>query len=739
MESSPVAYASQIDVNVIWVIIAAALVMLMQAGFTALESGCTRAKNTINVAIKNLIDFIVSVFVFWLIGYCLMFGESNGGWMGSFNVALSDSPKPMDYASFVFQATFAGTATTIVSGAVAERIRFIAYVIVCLFVTAIIYPVSGHWIWGSGGWLAELHMVDFAGSTVVHSLGAWVGLAGAIMLGPRLGRFNPDNSANKISGHSLVLAVIGVLVLWFGWFGFNGGSTLEASGAVAKIVANTMLAAATGGVSCFFLSMFLTKGEIQIEKLLNGVIGGLVAITAGCAVVEPTGAVMIGFLAGLLVYFSEWLVLHILRVDDPVNVVAAHGVAGAWGTLALAFFAPVENLPLKDVWAQAGVQLQGIVAVFIWGFGGGLVIFGLLRQLNFLRVSPDGERQGLNIFEHGASSGLLDTMESMRNIATAHRGGDGNLMRRVEIETGTEAGELAEMFNAVMDVFETTISNVKNNVSNLSDSANSMMNASDKNRKGSHQLLERTQNISTSMNELATSISDIAQNAVSASSLADGAIKVVDNGIAIVNDATQAIEGLADEVAEAATVIGALNETSDEVTDIINTIEEISAQTNLLALNAAIEAARAGEAGRGFAVVADEVRNLSHKTQQSTQHIQNMMQRLKSESERAVAVMNKGSLSARKSVEIESQANAALSEIAQAVRRIVDMSTEIAFTVEQQNRAVEEINRDTVDVSRVSQDTLAEAENTHAIGNDLNKIAENLNSLVDSFKVKRAA
>ena len=246
-----------------------------------------------------------------------MFGDSvAGGFIGFNGFALSGLSTPMDYAGFVFQATFAGTAATIISGAVAERMRFSSYVFVSVIVIAFIYPISGHWIWSGDGWLAQKQMVDFAGSTVVHSLGAWVGLAGAIVLGPRIGRFDENGNPNKIHGHSLVFAVMGVLVLFFGWFGFNGGSTLTGDGSVAIIVANTLLAASAGGISCFLVSMVTSRGEVQIEKLLNGIVGGLVAVTAGCAVLEPIGAVWLGLSAGVIVYYAEEIVLRVFKVDD---------------------------------------------------------------------------------------------------------------------------------------------------------------------------------------------------------------------------------------------------------------------------------------------------------------------------------------------------------------------------------------------------------------------------------------
>ncbi|MDR9500081.1 MAG: ammonium transporter [Hydrogenovibrio sp.] len=430
----------QETLDILWILISAALVLFMQAGFTALESGKTRAKNTINVALKNIMDFVVAIMSFWLIGWGLMFGSDAAGLFGTSQFMLSGLDQPMDYAMFVFQAVFAATAATIISGGVSERMKFNAYAVMSLVVVALIYPVSGHWIWGSGGWLSEMGMVDFAGSTVVHSLGAWIALAGILLLGPRIGRFNEDGSSNPLRGHNLVLAVVGVMVIWFGWFGFNGGSTLEASTDVAGIILNTTLSAASASVAALALSWIL-HGQVVVEKLLTGVIGGLVGITASAHLLEPVSAVWLGLGSGALVYLAEGLMLK-WRLDDPVNVVASHGVAGAWGTLALAFFAPVDALPAESALAQFWIQLIGVVAIFGWGLTTGLILFGLLKWTGHLRVPPEGEKIGLNVHEHGASSSMQELMESMMTIART-----GRFDQKVAVEAGSDEALLAEAFN----------------------------------------------------------------------------------------------------------------------------------------------------------------------------------------------------------------------------------------------------------------------------------------------------
>ncbi|MFV2054835.1 MAG: ammonium transporter [Thiohalomonadales bacterium] len=725
----------QFNLNIIWIMVAAALVMFMQAGFTALESGLTQAKNTINVAAKNMTDFIASVLVFWLMGYALMFGDSIGGWFGSSGFALSSLSEPMDYASFVFQATFAGTAATIVSGAVAERIRFVAYVIASVVITAVIYPVSGHWIWGSGGWLAELSMVDFAGSTVVHSLGGWVGLAGALVLGPRLGRFNKDGSVNRIPGHSLVLGVIGVLILWFGWFGFNGGSTLEGTAGVAKIMANTMLGAAAGGLSCFVLSLFMTGGEVHIEKLLNGVIAGLVGITAGCAVVELPGAFIIGLTSGGVVYVAEWWLTNHLKIDDPVNVVASHGFCGAWGTIALALFAPIDALPLADRWAQLAVQATGVAAVFVWSFSTGLLLFGSLRAMGFLRVTPDGERAGLNTHEHGASSGLLDTMMTMQQIATAHDGGDGNLTRRIKVEIGSEAGELAQIFNHFMDGYEETIRKIKNNVTTLRSSSNELSNVSQNMSNDVNEQKNKTNEVALAIGQMSSTVQDVARLTTQAAQQAQHTQHEATQGSKIVNKAASSIASLAQEIGHASDVITRLDADSSEITSIVDTISSISDQTNLLALNAAIEAARAGEHGRGFAVVADEVRTLSKKTQAATEEIKEKIERVKQGAHDAADVMTSGQSLVQASVEQAQQSDEALKSISEAVIKISDMSSQIATVSEQQRATATEIAQNMGVINDISTRTGHCAGKTSNASDSLAEVTDELHNLVEHFQV----
>ncbi|HUU41588.1 MAG TPA: ammonium transporter, partial [Desulfatiglandales bacterium] len=343
--------AQGIALDTVWTLIAAMLVMFMQPGFAMLETGLTRTKNAVNILMKTLMDFCFSSIFYWAIGFGIMFGAGNflfgtSGFflhdVGNTFESLSWTGVPLE-AKYFFQLVFCATAATIVAGAMAERTKFVAYIIYSIIISALIYPVVGHWIWG-GGWLAEIGMWDFAGSTVVHSVGGWLSLAGAVMLGPRIGKYRPDGSPKSIPGHSMPLAFLGLFILWFGWFGFNPGSTMGAVLDIAHIAATTNTAAAIGGISAMFTAWWLFK-KPDASMTINGVIAGLVAITAPCAFVSIGSAFWIGLIAGILVILAVVFFDKILRVDDPVGAISCHAICGAWGTFALGLFAQDKFSP----------------------------------------------------------------------------------------------------------------------------------------------------------------------------------------------------------------------------------------------------------------------------------------------------------------------------------------------------------------------------------------------------------
>ncbi len=419
---------TKVAIDTTWTLITAFLVFFMNLGFAMVESGLCRAKNTVNILAKNYIVFAVSSVAFLLVGFGLMFGDGNGfiGTSGVWFVGGADnSPLTGDlyrgvynalnwtgtplWAKFFFQLVFAGTAATIVSGVVAERIKFHAFFLFSFLMVGFIYPVVGHWIWG-GGWLSELGMLDFAGSSVVHSVGGWAGLAGALYLGPRIGKYTAEGKVNPLPGHSLMAATLGVFVLWFGWFGFNPGSTMGVDWAsIAHIAVTTNTAAATASISAL-LMMWAIAGKPDLSMTLNGGLAGLVAITAPCAFVSMRSAFLIGIVAGTIVVLSVFFFDRI-KIDDPVGAVSVHMANGVWGTLAVGLFANPAVCPAASVakpglflgggFAQLLPQVIGVLAVGAFVFGAASVGWLILKQLGGIRVSAEEEMEGLDVGEHG--------------------------------------------------------------------------------------------------------------------------------------------------------------------------------------------------------------------------------------------------------------------------------------------------------------------------------------------------
>ncbi len=414
-------------IDFLWMCLAAFLVFFMQPGFALVETGFTRAKNAGNIIMKNLMDFSVGSIAFFIIGYGLMYGDSIGSFIGGSNFLLSNAlptlPKAVKgvvdnsgmftYAQWIFQAVFAATAATIVSGGMAERTKFTSYLIFSLVISAVIYPISGHWIWQGEGWLTKLGFQDFAGSTVVHSVGGWAALMGAWFLGPRIGKYSADGKPKAIPGHNIPLAALGVFILWFGWFGFNPGSTLTASGrdgfSMAFIAVNTSLAAAAGSVAAM-ITIWITSGKPDVSMSLNGALAGLVGITAGCAFVSPSSAILIGLISGVVVVFSVKFIDFVLKVDDPVGAVSVHGVCGAVGTLLVGVFADtnfgggMNGLLHGGGFKLLGVQAIGVLAVLVWTVVTSGILFFVLKKTIGLRVGRDEELRGLDIEEHGMES-----------------------------------------------------------------------------------------------------------------------------------------------------------------------------------------------------------------------------------------------------------------------------------------------------------------------------------------------
>ncbi|WP_199247931.1 ammonium transporter [[Phormidium] sp. ETS-05] len=397
--------------NTIWVLIASILVIFMNAGFCMLETGFCRQKNAVNVLSKNLIVFALATIVYWAFGFAFMFG-GDGPFMGFSGFFLSGEPATYGLSPFpeglpiavffLFQVAFAGTAATIVSGAVAERIQYNAFLIFSVLIVGISYSITGHWVWRSGGWLNSMGFTDFAGSTVVHTVGGWAALMGAAILGPRLGKYQ-DGQATAIPGHNMSIATLGCLILWIGWFGFNPGSQLAVDELVPYIAVTTNLAAAAGGITSTVTS-WLKDGKPDLSMTINGILAGLVAITAGCHNVSYLSAVIIGAVGGILVVFAVAIFDTVLKIDDPVGATSVHLVNGIWGTLAVGIF----DMDKAGI-GQFGIQLLGILSVGGFTVLLSTVFWVVLKQTIGIRVSPEEEKKGLDIGEHGmeAYSGFL--------------------------------------------------------------------------------------------------------------------------------------------------------------------------------------------------------------------------------------------------------------------------------------------------------------------------------------------
>jgi ammonium transporter, Amt family len=425
----------QSHADYVWTLVAAALVFFMQAGFAMVETGFTRAKNAVNIMMKNLMDFCIGSLAFWAVGFGIMFGASSTGWFGTSGFFLSDfkvGGDPWVLAFWMFQVVFCATAATIVSGAMAERTKFSGYLIYSFLVSAVIYPVFGSWVWGGlyngKGWLESLGFIDFAGSTVVHSVGGWAALAGTVVLGPRIGKYAKDGQIKPILGHNMPLAALGVFILWLGWFGFNPGSTTAANKDIAMIFVNTNLAAAAAATMAMFTS-WLKFRKPEVGMTLNGALAGLVAITSPCASVTPLSAVIIGAIAGVIVVLSV-LFFDKIRVDDPVGAISVHGVCGAWGTLAAGIF-NIGETSLKII----GVQLLGIATCFLWVFPIAFIMFKLFDKIIGLRVSAEEELEGLDLAEHGGNAYPDFVVSSYSGVGFP--GGSGSLR-----PTGDMVGQL---------------------------------------------------------------------------------------------------------------------------------------------------------------------------------------------------------------------------------------------------------------------------------------------------------
>ena len=397
-----------ISLDTVWMLLAAMLVFWMQPGFALCEAGFTRSKNTVNILMKNFVDFMLGSLLFFFVGFGFMFCSEGAGFIGAPNwgdLSFYKGELPVE-GCLIFETVFCATAATIVSGAMAERTKFSMYLIYSAVISLFVYPIEGHWTWG-GGWLSQLGFHDFAGSAIVHSVGGVLALTGALALGPRRGKYGKDGKSRAIPGHNLALAALGVFILWLGWFGFNPGSQLAASGevnrlAISHVFLTTNLAAVAGGVATMFVTWF-KYGKPSLSLTLNGILAGLVGITAGCDVVSPCGAVVIGLLCGIVLVYAIEFIDHKLHIDDPVGASSVHGVCGILGTVLTGVLATDGGLLYGGGWHFLGVQCLGIAVIDLWAAVCGVLLFFGIKKAHGLRVEARVEDEGLDIYEHGES------------------------------------------------------------------------------------------------------------------------------------------------------------------------------------------------------------------------------------------------------------------------------------------------------------------------------------------------
>ncbi len=650
-----------------WVALAVVLVALMQIGFLFLECGFVRSKTTINVAQKNIVDFSLSVTLYWLVGFMLMFGPSAGGLFG-FDPALLalDGGAPDAMLFLLFQAMFCGTAATVVSGAVAERCGYWGYVTMAALVGLLIYPVVGHWAW-SGIWiegnpslLGDLGFLDFAGATVVHGVGAWVALAAVLVIGPRLGRFGEDGRVLPMQGHNPVLSGAGALLLLVGWIGFNGGSLLEAGENLPAVIGATIVGAVAGCLGGLGYGMYVDGRILRVERPVNGLLGGLVGITAGADLFGLQAAALAGFLGGVTAQVAnDWLLAR-ARIDDVVGAIGVHGAAGAVGTLLVALLAPVEALPAGGRLAQLGVQAAGVVLVFAFSFGLAWALLAALSRAVPFRVSPEAESMGLNTHEHGVTLGT-GTLQAVLARMLERGEADAEL---VPVDNGDENGELSELFNLLLlrnradTILDARAANRRLGELRRRQEADAAV-VAEINRAieaaaagdfsgwidapeatatlrsacaGINRLFdaveEVTGDLDTALGRLATGDFDARMEARGSGRLAAIAgnynrsvARLKENGArssAEMSTMTVESQSAADIASD---TLADIERASSEVLGIVGVIEEIASKTNMLALNASIEASRAGAHGAAFAVVAGQVRDLAGRVREASAEI----------------------------------------------------------------------------------------------------------------------
>ncbi|TGK29465.1 ammonium transporter [Leptospira gomenensis] len=739
-------------VDPIWLIVCSALVFFMQAGFLMLETGLSRLKNTINVAVKNLMDYIVGTVAFFSVGFGLMFGLSEQGWIGKNLFFLEGLKSGREFSFFLFQVAFMGTAATIVSGAVAERIKFSAYLIVSVVISLIIYPIFGHWTWG-GGWIAKQGFVDFAGSTVVHSLGGWISLAGVIILGARKDKFKEDGSPRKIQGHNLTFSVLGVFILWFGWFGFNGGSALSFTDSVPLIILNTSLAGSAGGMLAISVSWLIYR-IASVEECMNGVLGGLVAVTAGCNEISPAASLFVGACAGITVVISSLVLEKVFKLDDVVGAFPVHGVCGILGTILLPILSANHNIQILP-------QLLGVVSCAVWAFGLGLILFWALKITIGIRVNEEFEEKGLNVAEHGAGSSWIDLIHSLKDLSK----GGGDLTRKIHVDHGTEAGAIAFLMNQYLGNLGEMIYTIKQKSGELENSASEISAAWGNMSHGIQEQAASLEEVTAIFDSFRDSFRQISSSATEQKEIERGAHKLLNElvtgfqkfdsdlklGSERSRESVNKIDRSRKELDHLESDINDIGDSAKKVESLVKLLNDISVKLGMLSINASIEAARSGESGKGFGVVAEEISKLSSGTQDSTKKAAEILGEIQSSVLRGKQTVF-GTVEFFKTLtdefkslaqtQIEIRNNGA--RYSDMIRNLdllntsmIERSDIIMQNMEQRFSEIKGLYESVEFISGAFHEISAQSEELSATGEFLKQLSSILNSLVRNFRVEK--